>query len=386
MSKYIIFIFLILINFYTFGDFQLLGRSTSYDSFKIPVGSYLNNTSPVISDSGKEAFVIKYLSSFDGRQGLVYDGTLIHIAKKGEYISRPRFSTYKKSELILFSLYNETSSQGIFAYDIHLKSIQHLIKSEEFTDAYSFLDFGIIKNQLLVFKMKTFENAFLISKDLATGQTLTIIDQNNNFMSYLFSVSYADDYFCLKIRKGNKGEYSESRPDQIIVSDGLKTLLAISDKDDDKSSIFDSFQNSVDCSNQDLVFTASVKEKKSIYKMNFHSKKLDLLAIEGDDYISEIEYFSPVINSVSHVAFRAISQSNKRGIWFYDNKLKLVISEGDHLPTDREMGRVLLRKGFPGFSGNIDINSKGEVIFHTLLNTKYDEEELGAAIYKWKLD
>ena len=109
---------------------------------------------------------------------------------------------------------------------------------------------------------------------------------------------------------------------------------------------------------------------------------LGRLAYEGDGELSEIEYFTPKINDQSEVFFRAKNIEGKRGIYLVKGEhLLRLIGEGDAVDTDLGAAKILWNKFYPGFSGEIDVNNNGDIVFHALLVASDTEREIGSGIF-----
>jgi hypothetical protein len=121
--------------------------------------------------------------------------------------------------------------------------------------------------------------------------------------------------------------------------------------------------------------------KKSIILAKDNTLKT--LALEGANGISEIEMFSPKVNDQGLVLFRAKDMEGKRGLYLAsDSGVKRIIGEGDEIETDVGMGKILYNPNYPGFSGEVDMNDHGEIVFHCITVSSPDNKELGSSIYK----
>jgi hypothetical protein len=111
------------------------------------------------------------------------------------------------------------------------------------------------------------------------------------------------------------------------------------------------------------------------------------VAREGEDDISEIETFRPLVNDQNVVVFRAKDRRGKRSIyaWSVDQGLKKIVGESDIVPSDIQTSRILDSDWGPGLAGSPWINNQNQIVFQAVLESKRGETRLGSAIYKVNL-
>jgi hypothetical protein len=64
------------------------------------------------------------------------------------------------------------------------------------------------------------------------------------------------------------------------------------------------------------------------------------------------------------------------------HEVRRLIGEGDQIPTDMGMGRILANPSFPGIGGNVRINDRNELVFYVIMNSDVGNHEWGSGIYK----
>jgi len=368
----------------------LLARANISDGYQLPAMSFLSNTSPVINNSGDVSFKIMSIGGQD-QQGLWVKnkakplGEIIYTAPESRLLSDPSLNN---SGLITFNQYDEGVTDGVFTFDgIHQKLTQVINPENKNILYYTYSQTN--SNGVTIFRGTSEDNlrsfysyeknlSLLIAEDDSTDSQKT---------SYLFKPSLNENgAISFKRRLGERGEWSESQGDEILllrrVSGHYERVSIAQDKDLNQNSNFLSFYNSTSLSNNGKVaFSAMLLDSKKAI-MLWENEALLTLAVEGQDDLGEIELFSPVVNDQGLVAFRAKNKEGLRGIYVASKSgVKKIISEGDEIETDQGPGKILSNPNFPGFGGEINMNDKGEIVFHCLITSMKDNRELGSAVY-----
>ena len=203
--------------------------------------------------------------------------------------------------------------------------------------------------------------------------------------SYLFGPMVNNrQQMASKIRLGGKMDWDNTFPDQILLlnADGTHRIVARDQKSDPQSP-FAGFANSVSLSENGLVaFVGILKDGSKTLVIDDQGVQTRY-ATEGQDGVSEIELFAPQVNSQGIAIFRAKNSKGLRGIYLADgHEIRRVIGEGDQIPTDMGMGRILANPTFPGFGGNVRINERNEIVFYTIMNSAVGNQEWGSGVYK----
>lgn len=373
-------------------DAKILARANLFDSYNLPEFSFLNNTDPIINNRGDIAF--KVLSS-EGKtsQGIWikrYDdeaGKILYLAPEDLIISDP-FMT--EEGMLTFSISELGTPQGVYTYDLNTDTLNHFLVPEN--DSIVYFTYPMVNNRGEVMFRGTDQNntrAFY----LFDGKLETITSEGDSIFaqstSYLFKQFMNDDgSFVFKRRVGGLGEFPESNPDEVVLmkpnGSGFDSVVIAQDVDADKKSSFKSFSNTLSMNDKNEV--AFVADLVSGGKALVVAKdgKFKTLVKEKENDIKEIESFEVKINNNGLVAFRAKDSRGKRSIFIADEEgMKKLISEGDEIPTDKGLGKILANPQYPGFGGNIDLNDQGEIVFFCLVIDAKASVEWGSAVYKF---
>ena len=128
---------------------------------------------------------------------------------------------------------------------------------------------------------------------------------------------------------------------------------------------------------------AYLEDSKKAIVISNHEGVQKIVAKEGSLDISEIEMFTPKINDLGVVLFRAKDGQGLRSLFLADDSgVKKIISEGDEINTDLGLGRILSNPNYPGFGGEVDMNDQGEIVFHCLVVSADNNREWGSAVFK----
>ena len=389
--KYLILTFLVVSQTWasSFKNFQIIARANNFETYSLPSSSFLNNVTPQINNWGDASFHVVSYQDEKPSHGLFYKsyldivGEIVYSAPNQRYISDPSMSGNGN---IVFNQFDDGLNDGVFLFNSNTYVTQNFISPkilelESFSRAKINYKNDVIfrandnKGDRLLIVKKHDEVPFVLARH---GQSI-----DTDAISYLFEPAIRGKYIVTKVRYGETRRWEESRPDMLIkwnLDNGTKE--SVFDTDYDNSSSFKKFLNSVSTSSEGaMVFISEdSKKKKAIYIQNDNSVKK--VIEEGAQDILFIENFSVAINIHEDIAFRAIKKNGRRAIFYIkNNRLSEFISEGDYLPSDEETARIIMKPGFPGFSGGININDNGQIIFHCLIESKNGERQMGSAIY-----
>lgn len=371
---------------------ELLARANIRDGHNLPPMSYLSNTSPVINNRGD---VIFKLMAFDGEnnQGLWLklneekNGKIVYTAPEVRFITDPSINAHRK---VVFNLYDEGITDGLFLLDGETLKVDQVLKPEGLGVAY-FTYSQVLSNGKIYFRGTSEENerSFYefdgnLKKIIAEG-----VDTYGQKSSYLFRPFLNDKgEMVFKRRLGENGEWDENKGDEILLlkptaQNTFEPVVIAKDRDADPNSFYMSFANSVSLSTNGLIAFSAVLEDSHRALIMYKDGILRNLAIEKADDLSEIELFTPKINDKGLVAFRAKDLEGKRGLYVANTEgFKKIIGEGDEVMTDLGMAKILSNPNYPGFTGEIDMNDNGEIVFSCLLVSSKDDKEWGSAIMK----
>lgn len=382
MKHGIIFFFLLLLFCYNLQaqdlkKVSLVARASLHDGFNVPAGTFFSNTSPVINESGDVAFKIPILE-MKPVQGIFFSGKgVVYRAPNERLVSDVSLS---EEGDVVFSQFDIGISDGILKYSSLDDEVRVALdpKTGPNVDAFGFPQ---IHGDTLFFRSTNSDG----SRSLFSSNSNKLTELAREGMpgigknaSYFFRPAFnSKGEFALKIREGSTGQYDEDRPDSVsFISGNRNVSTVLRDQDGPLHTSYKSIHNSVDLSDAGHVVVVARGEKGRDLIL-WHEGVRRIIASEGPG-ISEIEYFTPKVNSKGEVAFRAKDERGLRSIFFFNSEgLHKLISEKDLVETDLTTMRIFHNGRDPGFSGNIDLNDQGVIVFHALLQSKYGDEDLG---------
>jgi len=355
--------------------------------------SFLSNTSPSINNRGDVAFK---LMAFDGEnnQGLWLktnedaNGKIVYTAPEQRFVTEP---TLSNSQKIVFNLFDDGITDGLFTLDSDTLKVEQVLKPEG-QDLMHYT-YPQILNDGKIFFRGTNENNERTFFSFTQGNLQKIIAEGiesyGQKSSYLFRLHLNEKgEMVFKRRLGEAGDWDEANGDEIIMlkpnaQNGYDSTVIARDRDADPNSFYLGFANNATISKNGLVaFTATLEDSHKTLVL-FKEGILRNLAIEKADEISEIEMFTPKVNEQGLVAFRAKDPQGKRGIFVASTEgIKKLVTEGDLVSTDLGMAKILSNPNYPGFSGEIDMNDNGDIVFTCLLVGANDNKEWGTAVFK----
>lgn len=360
----------------------ILARANIHDGHNMPAMSFINNSSPVISDRGDVTFKVASIAG-TALQGLWVktiedaNGKILYKTPEDRFVTDPSINDKGR---IAFNLYEEGVTDGLFVLDSKTLTVEHVLPAENLHLQY--FTYPFITNNEEIFFRGTDDNnirSFFIFND----KLKTIYSEGSN-TSYLFRPSVNDEgSVAFKSRLGARGQWDENSPDQIILlRDNIKTIIA-EDKDSNPKSVFLGFGNSVSLSASGFIAFTGIVENNQRGIFLFDKGEIKNIAMEGKNNISEIENFAVKVNDEGLVLFRAKDVAGKRSLFLADTtEVKKIISEGEELESDLGKSKILDNQYYPGFGGEIDMNIHGDIVFNCSLVRASDDRELGQAIYQ----
>jgi hypothetical protein len=372
---------------------EILVRANLRDGYNLPPMSFISNPSPSINNRGDVALKIMG-SNGETTQGLWLkldeeeNGKIVYFAPEERFMTEPQINNQSK---IAFNLYDEGVTDGLFTFDGVSLKVDQVLKPEGQDLIY--YTYPQIMNDGKIFFRGTNENNERTFFSYLNGNLQTIITEGietyGQKSSYLFRLHLNEKgEMVFKRRLGESGQWDESNGDEILflkpnAQNGFDSTVIARDRDADPTSFYLGFSNNVTVSKSGLAtFTATLEDSHKtlvLYKEGI----LRNLAIEKADDLSEIEMFTPKVNDQGLVAFRAKDLQGKRGIFIASTfGIKKLIGEGDEIMTDLGMAKILSNPNFPGFSGEIDMNDNGDIVFTCILVGAADNKEWGTAVFK----
>lgn len=374
---------------------EILARANIRDGYNIPPMSFITNTNPVINNRGDVSFRIMAVEG-ENDQGIWVktfeddNGKIMYVAPEQRMITDPSINDSGK---IGFNLHDEGVTDGLFILDSKTLNVEQVLSPDNLPIQY--YTYPQIQNNGHIFFRATDDSNDRSFYEFSGGSLNKILEEGVSSLgikaSYLFRPSVNEEgKLAFKTRLGEKGEWDESSPDQIVViaptsdpkSPGPKLISIARDRDSDSTSPYIQFGNTVSLSKSGMVtFIATLEGGKRAIVLS-KDNTLTNIVIEGQNDISEIEQFAPKMNDQAAIAFRAKDANGKRGIYLADlSGVKRLIGEGDEIMTDLGIGRILSNPNYPGFGGDVDMNEQGEIVFYCLV-VDSNNRELGSAVYK----
>jgi hypothetical protein len=376
----------------TFEPAELLARSNVRDSFNLPALTYLSNVAPVINNLGEVAFKV-VATGENAAQGIWIKakedtyGKVLITAPDDLVITDPSINDQGK---LVYSLFDEMSSLGVFEYDVHKLSERQVLDGKQTKLTY-FTYPTITNEEAIYFRGTNGTNDRAFYRFDKTLKTIVSegVDIQGMSSSYLFrpSINHKGE-MAFKMRMGKKGDWGENNPDVIALyrptSGNLPSISYIAlDKDIDQNSKYLSFLNSVSLSNAGHIAYSAVTEDHRIAVILFSpSGESKQIALENENDVLNVETFSVKVNASGHVLFRGKDKENKRTLFFYDGiSLEKIIREGDEIGADMGMAKILDNQYYPGFSGEVDLNDNDQIVFGVVILSSKDSVEWGQGIY-----
>jgi hypothetical protein len=378
---------------------ELLARANIHDGFHLPAMTFLHNPNPVINNRGDVAFKVMALEGQTDQALWVktsseITGKIAYIAPDDRHISAPSLNDEGQ---IAFNLYDEGVTDGLFILDSLTEEVNQVLNPDD--QPLQYYTYPQIKNQGMIYFRATNDSDERSYNSFGNEKFTKILGEGVETAglkaAYLFRPSFNESgSFAFKARGGEKGQWNERNPDQIvIVKPSIDFLLPApqmitiaKDSDSDSTSPYRAFGNVVSLSETGTVAFFAITEtvdhqmKKSI--LLFKDNILTQIAKDDLNDISEIDLTTLKINEQGNVLFRAKDKNHLSGLYLANTEsVTRIIGEGDRLETDLGPGKILSNPNFPAFSGDVDMNDSGEIVFHCLIVDE-DNRELGSAVYK----
>lgn len=330
-------------------DISLLFRTDISHGFNIPYDSNLYDSTPVSSPKGDVAIAIPYTKgqfkpSVWHKSHFQKKGQIIWSGEEGEKISNLGITN---SGDVCFAHYNKDFFLKALVYinnEGSVREITELPKSWAFASAVS-------KNQNLHCSfsiMKADGGRQIITADFLK-QSLSLAYSPLPGVSYLFTPTsnFKGDIF-FKVRYGQKGQVGDQQPDQLLMFNGSKTVVLLSDKDESKDSLLYEFSHLVSANSlNNSCFYAN--NYQQLFTLNQNKFLTEMPLPEG-----QIELFTPEINNTQNISVRH-KHNNKHHIstWNMDHKnWKTLASEEQVISGDTGPLTISAIEG-PPFAGGL---------------------------------
>lgn len=373
----------------SYGLPELQVRAHHRSTYQLPPLSYLHNTSPALNNKGDLAIKVMAVDG-TAQQALWYrasgdsQGRVVYVAEGDTYVTDP--SINDRGEMT-FSPFTDMGSEGLLIFDSLSDQVRRAFDGDESGVVY----FGFhrtLGDGTTVFR--GVNKDFVRSYQEYRGQLKNVVvEGQDNFgvpSAYLFKPAVNNEkQWAFKVRVGGPGEIADAQADRIVVlnpsAEGYRLTTVAETSKFKQGSPYRGFGNAVSISDAGHIVFIAVLAKNVQALVLSHEGQDVILAQEGKDGISEIELFSPKVNSQGIVAFRAKSHKGLRGIYVASVRgVVRVIGEGDAVKSDLGFVSILVRNGFPGLAGEVDINDRNEIAFACVIAD--GETIVGDAVYK----
>ena len=379
---------------------EILARANFNDGFNLPPMSFFNDVTPAINNRGDITFKVMTSNGSNSQSLWIktkedVNGKILYTAPDERFITDPSINDQGK---IAFNLFDDGVTDGLFIFDPFTFKAEQVLKPDEYAlQDYTYPQFK--SNGDIYFRGTDDDDdrhLYLYSNNKLQTIFSEGVETNGSTPSYIFKLSSNQlGQVAFKMRIGKKGQWDESNPDDIVLLTPTKIKNFVSyqskiiarDMNHDPSSPYFGFGNSISLSTKgQMVFIAvmnDAQKTKSLILADANGINR-VVAHEGEEDISEIEMFSPIINENGLIAFRAKDHDGKRSIFLINEKQETtkLISEGSPVTTDLGVGKILSNPNYPGFGGGIGLNDEGVMVFHCLVVSLEDEREWGSAIFK----
>ncbi len=372
----------------TYSTFELQARSNfsaNGPSFNLPGDTFFGNATPAINDNAFVAFRCDVVAGSTGQSlwfGGGGNGALVYDTPADGLVSDP---TVNNANLVIAEQFF-TSPDGIIFYDDSDSSSGLYTDRPIGASSWSSPDVNNLGNVGYRAGFSGSGNAYYIWNGISA--VFIVGDANADALSpysFLFTPSFNDNNkIAGKVRLGGASQTGNERPDQIrLFSSNGSSILIAEDRDSNPASPYTAFDNSVGLADNDLVaFTANLFAGGRGVFVSDGSTTTTIATTSTPD-VTNIEFFSPAVNTDGLVAFRAFDGSGLRAVFVGDGAtLRKVVREHDTLPSDLGTARIDQHDASPVFGGSIRINSSGDIAFHCgLTPPRNNQIEWGGAIY-----
>mgnify|MGYP003394275026 FL=1 len=366
-------------------QYHLVARSGLFHGHQMPQKTFALNATPAINNRGQISFNV---ISVEGRPfsgiwfGDLNSGKIVSEAPENFMASDPQINPLGQA---VFDVFDEMSSQGIFAYLPQENKISQVYKPGE-AFGLNLSSSSYLNSKGEVFFLGSTEERLKVLVGKVGGQFFKYAEQANG-ISYIFTPSFNEKAQAVsKVRLGELGEHNEGQPDEIRrwnVNGEMKVIAR--DRDGDPNSPYQGFANSLDFNDHGDVFfrAAMVGGGSGRFLYSADSEKTSTVAMAPKAEIAEIEYFTAKLNNSGQVVFRAKNKRGLRGIYLFTNAgIEMLMQEGDSLPSDIGPVKIYFAEDHPGFGGSPGLNDHGHVVvLVSTVDPAHHDQTYSKAVY-----
>ena len=375
------------------GNFStdILVRADLQQGLELPTKSMMRNSYTAQNDLGDYAFSFmtlikgKWLSALWYKGNDQKKGRILHIASEEMILSDP--SMNQKGDVV-FSEFSLSGIKDVFVYTKRTMALSRPLKN--YVDIIQRgSHFQINDEGLILFRSgrsNDGQSIYCLGKDLLIEK---LSQRKEQGLSYLFGPKLVGAKgFLVKVREGEPGEWEEKRPDSIrfySFQEGDQGPLVLhEDKDSDSASLFERFDNSMAASPDGkwIAFIGYLKDGKRALVRQKLGETFTIISKEGVEGVKKIEFFSPSINDLGHIAFRGIGDDGKRHIYFAGlNTMSIILSEKQKVSLNQGEGVIFAPEG-PSFGGQATLNNKNQVLVRGRVFKIKGQVDLGQALFR----
>lgn len=350
------------------GEPELLMRSGPGSAYQVPVGTSWTSKTPSLNNNGIAAISLNAVPPDNHAavwSGDADSGGLVDIAGEASAL-------YTDVDINLAGeivwVRNESTQNGILGYDPVSEQTSFLTNAPLGASSWT----AVQVNDAAELGYRAgfgFSGNAWVSWSLSEGTDIHLaesgVDSNSPY-AFLFTPSFNNNREI-----AGKAAINTFTTNQIVIADRNGNVqVLVEDNNLDPASPFASFNNSVGFNdNGQVAFIAGlVGGGRGVYVTD--TDGWTEVALEGEDDLDEIEFFSPRLNNAGQVVFRGFNTAGDRAVWLADgNGVVPLATRGDIVQTD--LGPARLESpdsvGGPNFGGSPALNDQGEVAFVSLL-------------------
>ena len=341
-----------------YDDPQLFARVGAGSAFEMPVGSSWVNSTPALNDQRQVGLEVGFVAPEEEAGIWLGDadgGEVVHLGSD-ELFGDPAIN----NDSVMVWRTAEGAQEGIKRYDPADGSTEFLTNAPLGASGWTSLALNSA-GELGYRASIGFSGRAWVSWDDVDDDAIHLaedgVDSNSEY-AFLFSPSFNDDRVIAG--KGAIGSFSTNQI-LTVTSDGTIEVL-VEDAELDGDSPFDDFNNGVGFNNNGQVSFVGqlVGGGSGVYVAD--SDGWVQYAVEGEDGLADIEFFSTVINDAGLVAFRAFNDAGERAIWLADgDSVVQALTVGDAVDTDLGPALIGTTNDDPEFGGNVALNNAGDL-------------------------
>lgn len=156
--------------------------------------------------------------------------------------------------------------------------------------------------------------------------------------SYYFTPGQSQELILQKIRLGNQGDWDESQPDIIALSQApnFNPIVVAQDRDSDPNSDFLGFSNFCIVNGKRWLAIARTERGDVALIGDGESYRTRSLS----EHFRSLDFWQPALTRDGRVIVRATTHAGEYGLWILEDSPRALLRMGDTLMTDLGLARV----------------------------------------------